>query len=352
MLLKAVWSFAFMLTSLTVGAEPGAALVPVLDQAEALAPLETIIVAQNGRVVVERGYRGHRTATPTNIKSASKTIISALVGIAIDKRVLTGVDQPLTSLLERDLPDKPDPRLEQVTVAHLLSMQAGLGSTSGQYYGAWVSSRNWVKAALSRPFEAEPGGAMIYSTGSTHLLSAILTRQTGRSTLQLARDWLKPLDGFSITSWTRDPQGIYMGGNEMAMTPRSLLAFGELYRAGGLAPDGTRVLTEAWIEASWTPRTRSRYTGDGYGYGWFITQVAGEDVRYGWGYGGQMIYVVPRLGLTVVMTSSATPSGGHLGHRAALHRLLGRIIAAAFPARSMEADANGDRHGNAPIGGF
>ncbi|TLX63633.1 6-aminohexanoate hydrolase [Stutzerimonas nosocomialis] len=327
-LFKAFVPLTLLLTALAARAEPGAALREVLDGAEALAPLQTVIVAQDGRVLAERGYRGHRTTASTNIKSASKSIVSALVGIAIDKGVLEGVDQPVAELLEGDLPANPDPRLQRLTVGHLLSMQAGLGSTSGQNYGAWVASRNWVRAALARPFVAEPGGTMIYSTGSTHLLAAILTRQTGRTLLQLARDWLGPLEGFAITSWTRDPQGIYMGGNEMAMTTRSLLAFGELYRAAGLAPSGERVLSQAWIDASWTPRTRSYYTGEDYGYGWFLTRIADEDVRYGWGYGGQMIYVVPRRGLTVAITSSAQPSGGQAGHRAALHRLLGRIIQA------------------------
>lgn len=325
-LFKTLVPLTLLLTALAARAEPGAALREVLDGAEALAPLQTVIVAQDGRVLAERGYRGHRTTASTNIKSASKSIVSALVGI--DKGVLEGVDQPVAELLEGDLPANPDPRLQRLTVGHLLSMQAGLGSTSGQNYGAWVASRNWVRAALARPFVAEPGGTMIYSTGSTHLLAAILTRQTGRTLLQLARDWLGPLEGFAITSWTRDPQGIYMGGNEMAMTTRSLLAFGELYRAAGLAPSGERVLSQAWIDASWTPRTRSYYTGEDYGYGWFLTRIADEDVRYGWGYGGQMIYVVPRRGLTVAMTSSAQPSGGQAGHRAALHRLLGRIIQA------------------------
>jgi len=104
---------------------------------------------------------------------------------------------------------------------------------------------------------------MIYSTGSSHLLSAILTCRTGKSTLQA------PLDGFAISAWTRDPQGFYLGGNEMAMTPRSLLAF-SVYRRGGLSASGERLLSQDWIEASWTPHTRSRYTGFGYGYGWFI----------------------------------------------------------------------------------
>jgi len=313
-------------------ATPAATLESVLDQASVLAPLETVIVARNGQVVAERGYRGHTTTAPTNIKSASKLVISALVGIAIDKGVLEGTDQPIAPLLTQDLPARLDSRLQRVTIGHLLSMQAGLGSTSGSGYGAWVGSRNWVQAALARPFEDEPGGRMIYSTGSTHLLSAILTRQSGRSTLQLARDWLGPLDGFQITGWTRDPQGIYMGGNEMAMSPRSLLAFGELYRRGGVTPAGERLIPGEWIDASWRLRTRSPWTGDGHGYAWFLTQIAGEDVRYGWGYGGQMLYLVPRLGLTVVMTSNEGASAAQSGHRNALHQLLGRIITAAAQA--------------------
>ncbi|PNF79439.1 6-aminohexanoate hydrolase [Stutzerimonas stutzeri] len=304
-------------------------LQAALGQAERLAPLETLIIAQHGEVIAEHGYRGHRTTAPTNIKSASKLIISALVGIAIAKGIIEDVEQPIAELLKTDLPANPDPRLQQVTVGNLLSMQAGLGSTSGRNYGAWVASRNWVRAALARPFEADPGEAMIYSTGSSHLLSAILSRRSGESTLQLARQWLAPLEGFAISAWTRDPQGIYLGGNEMAMTPRSLLAFGELYRRGGLSASGERLLSADWIEASWTPRTRSRYTGHGYGYGWFITELGGEPVRYGWGYGGQMVYVVPGLEMTVVMTShTQQPSSGAQGHRDALHRLLGEIIGA------------------------
>lgn len=160
-----------------------ARLGTILDEAEAIEPLHTMVVAHRGVVVAERGYRGHSPANPANIKSASKSIISALVGIAIDKGVLEGTEQKIAPLLEADLPADPDPRLQEVTIGHLLSMQAGLGRTSGPNYGRWVASSNWVRAALAMPFDDEPGGAMLYSTGSTHLLSAILTRETGRSTL-------------------------------------------------------------------------------------------------------------------------------------------------------------------------
>ena len=308
-------------------------LARVLDRAADVGPLKAVVVAVDGEIVAERGYRGHSTTEPTNIKSASKSIVSALVGIAIEKGILEGPDQKAAPLLKPDLPPDPDPRLAEITLGNLLSMQAGLERTSGANYGRWVASPTWVRAALSRPVADEPGGAMLYSTGSTHLLSAILTRANGRSTLDLARDWLAPLEGFAIAGWERDPQGIYLGGNQMAMSARSLLAFGELYRNGGRAPGGEQLLSPDWIALSWQPRTASRFTGDGYGYGWFARRIAGHDAHYGWGDGGQMLYVAPSLGLTVVMTSDETSPAGRTGYRDRLHGLMGEIVRAVEAGR-------------------
>lgn len=306
---------------------PPPAVPALLEDAAELGPLKAVVVAHQGVVVAERGYDGAGPDTPTNIKSASKTVVSALVGIAIDKGVLQGADQRVAPLLRDDLPPDPNPRMARLTVGHLLSMQAGLERTSGPYYGRWVTSGNWVRAALARPFVDEPGGAMLYSTGSSHLLSAILARAGGGSTLALAREWLGPQEGFAIAAWDTDPQGIHFGGNNMAMSTRSLLAFGEIYRNGGVAADGRRLLSQEWIDASWQARTQSRFTGDDYGYGWFLREIAGEPVRYAWGYGGQMLYVVPTLGLTVAMTSDDSEASARSGHRDALHALVAGIIA-------------------------
>ncbi|MGF1594750.1 MAG: serine hydrolase domain-containing protein [Kiloniellaceae bacterium] len=308
------------------------ALTEVVRQAEALDPLETLIVAHRGEILIEEGFRGHSTSQPANIKSASKTVISALVGIAVDRGLLDGPEQRIAPLLRDKLPADADPRLRDITVGNLLSMQSGLERTSGANYGRWVASQDWVRAALSRPFVAEPGSGMLYSTGNTHLLSAILTRVGGRSTLELARQWLAPLPGFAIDDWMRDPQGIYLGGNQMAMSPRSMLAFGELYRNGGRA-GGRQVISPEWIEESWRPRTQSVFHDDLYGYGWFIAEMAGQRVNYAWGFGGQMIYVVPGLDLTVVMTSTEDRPSARSGHRNDLHDLMRRIIAAVTLAR-------------------
>ncbi|WEX07331.1 serine hydrolase [Chelativorans sp. AA-79] len=299
----------------------------IIERAEALAPLETLIVARDGEILVDVGFGGHSTDEPTNIKSASKSVVSALVGIAIDKGILEGPEQRIAPLLSDKLPDDPDPRIREITIGNLLSMQAGLGRTSGPNYGRWVASRDWVRAALAEPFADDPGAGMLYSTGNTHLLSAILTRESGRSTLDLAREWLEPLDGFAIAGWHRDPQGIYFGGNQMAMTPKSMLAFGELYRNGGRAGD-EQVVSREWIETSWEPRTRSVFHDGQYGYGWFIEDMAGHRVNYAWGYGGQMIYIVPGLDLTVVMTSAENQPSARNGHRDDLHGLMEDIITA------------------------
>ncbi len=312
---------------------PDAALLArAVGRAEALPRLRGLIVAQDGVPAVERAFRGPGLDRPVNIKSAAKSVISALVGVAIDKGVLEGVDQPVASILADKLPRDPDPRLARVTVGHLLSMRAGLERTSGPFYGRWVTSRDWVRSALARPFVDEPGGAMLYSTGSSHLLSAVLTRAAGRSTLALARDWLGEPLGITVPPWPRDPQGIYFGGNDMLLSPRALLRFGELYRRGGVTADGERVLPESWVRESWTPRTRSFFTGHAYGYGWFLTEARGHAVAYAWGFGGQMLHVVPSLALTAVMTSDVDAPSGPGGYARELHALLADAILPAFGA--------------------
>ncbi|PVE21464.1 6-aminohexanoate hydrolase [Microvirga sp. KLBC 81] len=303
-----------------------------IERARSLENLRSLIVSQEGRIVVEKAFKGSSLERPTNIKSASKTVLSALVGIAIERGVLKGVDQPVAEILDRSIPQNADERVRQITIGHLLSMRAGLERTSGRNYGSWVSSSNWVRHALTRPFVDQPGGRMLYSTGSTHLLSAALTRASKRSTLELARGWLGEPLGIKVPPWTRDPQGIYLGGNEMALSPRALLRFGEMYRQGGTI-DGKRVLPQSWVRESWEPRTASVYTGDSYGYGWFMREMRGHRVYYAWGFGGQMIYVAPGLGMTVVMTSDPTEPSREDNYVGELHALVADHIIPALEGK-------------------
>jgi CubicO group peptidase (beta-lactamase class C family) len=319
----------------TPGLDP-ALLEQTLTRAAALPRLHALLVARHGVEHVAEAFRGPGLERAVNIKSVSKSVMAALAGAAVARGILAGVDQQIAPLLDGLVPEDADPRVGAITIDHLLTMRAGLDRTSGRNYGRWVSSKDWVRYALSRPFVDEPGGRMLYSTGSYHLLSAVLTRVSGRSTLELARAWLRAPLGMEIPPWTRDPQGIYLGGNNMLLSPRALLRFGEMYRQGGIY-EGRQVLPVSWIEASWTPRVRSRFTGHAYGYGWFMAAARGHPVCYGWGYGGQMIYVVPDLALTAVMASDHDGPSGRSGYVRELHALLADGIVPAAERGAADA---------------
>jgi CubicO group peptidase (beta-lactamase class C family) len=313
-----------------------ARLARAYARAAELPRLRSLLVEWRGIVVGERYFRGATRAMPANIKSASKSIISALVGIAISRGDLRGTDQTLGDLLPTETRDL-DTAKRAITIEDLLTMRTGLESTSFWNYGRWVTSRNWVRYVLAQPVIAPRGsaGPMIYSTGSTHLLSAILTRATGMSTRRYAERHLAAPLGIRLRGWTTDPQGIYFGGNDMRMTPREMLAFGRLYLAGGQAQAGApgmyrQVLPRTWIDSSWVARTHSDWSGHEYGYGWWIRSAWSPNGRhavyYAWGYGGQFIFVVPSLDLVVVATSDSETRSREQGHLEAVHALLDREI--------------------------
>lgn len=279
----------------------------------------SLIVRWKGDIVREGYYGGASARGRTNIKSASKSVLSALVGIAIAKGHIKGLDQTIGDLLPRET-RALDSAKRAITVGDLISMRSGLESTSFDNYGSWVTSRNWVDNALSRPLVAEPGSRMIYSTGSSHILSAILTRATGMSTYEFARRNLAEPLGITLRPWSRDPQGIYFGGNDMYLTPRDMLAFGTLYLNRGVA-NGTQIVAREWVEKSFVPRTWSPFNGNGYGLGWWNRTIRGLDVHYAWGYGGQFIFVVPALELVAVATSDADAPRDR-GHNGELHRII------------------------------
>ncbi len=293
---------AALLLALPMPALAQGGLDGAMRAAEATPGLRTLIVARNGQVVLQRVLRGPGLDTPANIKSAAKTVVATLAGIAVARGALQGLDQPVAPLLAGRIPREADPRVHDITIGHLLSMRAGLESTSGRNYGAFVSSRDWLRFVLTRPMVDRPGGRMIYSTGSTHLLGAALVRVTRRSLRELAQDWLFGPMGFAVPDWMRDPQGLHFGGNEMALSPRALLAFAECCRNGGVHA-GRRLIPADFLRDAWMPRGQSSFSGQLYGLGWWIGEAREQPMVFAWGYGGQMAYLLPGLDAIVVMTS-------------------------------------------------
>lgn len=304
----------------------------LLAEAEGMDALTSLLISRRDSVLVERYYGGMRPDQTLNVKSVSKTLLSPLVGIAIRDGLIEGVDQPLFELL----PDyyealesrgSLDPRKEEIQVRHLLSMRTGIETASFGNYGAWVASSDWAYDQLRRPMMCDPGTCHIYSTGNTHLLSVILTRQSGRSLRQyMLEELFRPM-GIPLGEWDRDPQGRYLGGNNVSLRPRDMLKFGQLYANGGRF-EGRQLVPERWIEESWRPTGRSPWNGHGYGYLWWIRRWGGERAYFAWGYGGQFIVVVPRLDLVVVATSSLR--NRERGHTRRMWRFFDRSVIPAF----------------------
>ena len=309
--------------------------------ARPLPRLHSLLVSQHGELVFERYYNGRRQSQPANIKSASKSVISALVGIAIERRLIPDVRTPISAYFP-DLAKNPDPRKRAITVEDLLTMRSGLEGTSNVNYGAWVASRDWVQHALARPMFAAPGAVMEYSTGNTHLLSAILTKASGKSTWQFANEALGTPLGFAFAQWPRDPQGVYFGGNDMLMTPRQMIAFGELYLNKGRL-NGRQVVPERWVARSCAGRAREFRPGERsgrriandvpdpmrdrrYGYSWWVYDIGEHATCFAWGYGGQYIFVVPDLDTVIVTTASPDVSEERRGFRRQVFDILLRHV--------------------------
>lgn len=278
-------------------AEPGdwAALA---DRAAGFDQMHAIAAWVDGGEVLRRRVRGPGLGEVVNVKSVSKTWVAACLGAAIARGDVPGLASTIGELAPGLIPPGANAAVADITVENLASMQAGLDRTSGGNYGAWISSTDWVAYALERDMVADPGGRMLYSTGSTHVLGAVLAEVTGRSLLDQMRGAFGGPLGVEIPPWVRDPQGYYMGGNQMGMTLTAMLRFGEMHRQGGTW-QGARVLPADWIDSAWEARTRSPWSGLGYGLGWFLGQEGGRDFALARGYGGQLIAVGPRMVMAI-----------------------------------------------------
>ena len=288
----------------------GERLEQAVEDIGALEGVQGVLVARHDRLVAERYFRGSAGRRPHNMKSASKSVLSALAGLAVENGVLE-LDQPIAELLP-EAAGLDEAGKQSITVRHLLTMTSGLESTSFGNYGSWVASRNWVRAALERPLQAEPGTRFAYSTGGTHLLSATLATAAGRSTHDFAREHLFAPLGIRHSAWARDRQGIHVGGNNLSLLPRDMLKFGQLYLNRGRWA-GERLLPWQWVDESTrpglaNPRGRGRIYG-GYGYLWWLRGPRERGAYIASGYGGQYIYVSPAEDLVVVITSTEVSKG-------------------------------------------
>lgn len=291
------------------------------DQASSISSLTSLLIQQNGQLQTEHYFNGMQEGESTNIKSASKSIISLLVGIAVDKGFIEDVRQPIKPYFPDYFAANPDSVKENIIIKDLLTMRAGLETTSFHNYGGWVISDDWITFALNQPLEKQPGTDMIYSTGTSHLLSAILTKAAGISTKAFAEKFLfGPMD-ITVGGWDRGPQGYYMGGNNLALTPADMLKIGQMVLDGGVY-QGERIVSANWLKQSFQTYTRSNYNPYDYGYMWWKKPVAGYQVHFAWGFGGQYIFIIPSLDAVIVITGALQQADQSRRYKEPVFRLL------------------------------
>ncbi len=288
-----------------------------LTTAIASLDLRSCLISQDGRMLFEH-YRDSRIPGETaKVNSCTKSILSALICIAMDRGILPEPHTPIAEFFPRLLSD-PDSRKREITLEHLLTMTSGLKWTEFggiKSFPRMTRSENWVEFVLSQPMSEAPGRKMEYNSGASQLLSAILTRACGMPTARFAElELFGPL-GIEQYEWETDPQGVHTGGYGLRLRPLHLLHFGQLYLNRG-SSGRHRLISEERVLRSVQPAVPAELPDRGfYAWHWWADSFpaqAGEqthppsdssfDYYYARGYGGQFVYVVPELRIVVVLT--------------------------------------------------
>lgn len=266
--------------------------------------IDSIAVIRHGCLVLE-SYRYPNTAeTKHVVNSCTKSVISALIGIAVKEGYIKGIDQKVNDFFPESQ-YKFGTGMNTLALKYLLTMSSGMDwlevptSISPE---EMLRSKNWTRYILESTVIANPGTRFNYNSGGSHLLSSILTRATGKSALDYGREKLFGPLGITDVDWEHDPQGVNNGGWGLKMRTVDMAKFGYLYLKRGVW-DGKEIIPADWVGDSTRKHieTPSTIGYNGYGYLWWLTEYGGY---YAMGSNGQYIFVIPEKDLVVAFTSS------------------------------------------------
>ncbi|QTD42052.1 serine hydrolase [Sporosarcina sp. Te-1] len=260
--------------------------------------IDSVLVQKNNTVIFEYFRNNKMKEKQHKIYSVTKSVLSALIGIAIDKGYIENVNTPIYNYFPEI---KNDKEKQEITIKHLLTMTSGLHwpGNSGM-----IPSKNWVDFVLQQDMDHPPGKEMVYSCGSSQLLSAILQKSTGVSIETFAKKHLFIPLGITDYKWNRDAQGIAIGGFGLTIKSADMLKIGSLYLQNGVWKT-KQIVPSHWVEESTTPKVKidDHYS---YGYHWWNITFDNQIGRIYSAIGreGQYIIVAPEDQLVTVITSS------------------------------------------------
>lgn len=264
----------------------------------------SLLLVYKGRKVVEEYFGGAGASHLQNVKSVTKSVMSALIGMAINDRAISSVEMPLSKVFPRELALVDEAKTKgAIRLKDLMTMRSGLDmdENSPGMGDVFSGYRSWVSSILKLPMARVSGGEFHYSTCDTHLLSCAFTRLVGRPLLDYAKVRLfKPL-GITSYRWSTDPEGNSFGGSELFLTPDGMARFGYLYLMMGQW-NQRQLVPRKWVIES----TKDSFSPDDekYGYLWWLRSSQGYRTIYASGYGGQYIFIVPELDMVMVTTQA------------------------------------------------
>jgi CubicO group peptidase (beta-lactamase class C family) len=298
-----------------VRASPGEVGMSALDlmaaagDAAAIPRARSLLVARHGRLVAEYYFGGADSTTLFDVRSVTKSVVCALVGIALRDGVLPGVAAPIASYLAPT--DTLDPVDATVTVRHLLTMTSGYqwDETTGPDYNSWIVADDHVQYLLDRAHAAPPGATFSYNSAAVHTLGVVLQDAAATPLPQYAADHLFRALGVDTAAWEPLDRGTVNGGSGIALRAHDMLKLGQLFLQRGWSGDAS-VVPESWVDSVTRPQfawreavgVQRRVT---YGMLWWVSDAA-PGAFFAWGYGGQFVYVVPSRDLAVVATTDWT----------------------------------------------
>jgi CubicO group peptidase (beta-lactamase class C family) len=268
--------------------------------------LHSLIILRHGYIVAEAYFQPYEANNRVEIYSITKSIVSALVGIAIKQGSIDSVNHKVLDYFPDLAVANNDARKQAIALEHLLTMSSGLEWSDEANNGEMDQSQDAVKYVLDRPMGATPGQVFTYNSGAPTILTAILRKTTGKGPLEFAQANLFGPLGISDIRWKTNQNGLEVGGAGIQLTPRDMAKFGYLYLRNGLW-EGKQIVPASWVNASLEEHVDPKMKGEkrsGYGYLWWL-QTSGATAAQG--LGGQYILLLPAQDLEVVFTAGLSP---------------------------------------------
>ncbi|MEE4602803.1 MAG: serine hydrolase [Desulfobacteraceae bacterium] len=284
---------------------------PILEMMTAIKKkgytIQNVSIIRNGYLVLDAYIYPFKDGQKHGTYSVTKSVISALIGIAIDKGYIKNVNQTITELFPNKKIANLDELKRSLTLKDLLIMASGFDcndASANRWAGtiAMTKSSDWTQYTLNLPMAQTPGEYFHYCNGVSHLLSAIIQESSGMKTVEFAKKYLFDPLGIEDVDWAESPEGTSNGFSGLRLKPKDMAKIGLLYLNQGKW-ENKQIISVEWISVSTRPYIDGRWNGEDYGYQWWINPAGYYSAV---GMYGQAIYVIPDKNLVAVFTSHIT----------------------------------------------